>query len=86
MGALVEWETRATDRLIGEVLREVREDHGLSLHDVERRTANRLHPSALGAWERGQRTVSVNRLLDLARVYRVPPDVLMSVIERRCQQ
>lgn len=73
------------NRVIGKVIREVREDAGLSREDVQRRTANRIKVTTLASWELGARTVQVERLLDLARVYQVPPDVLMSVIEKRCQ-
>lgn len=71
--------------VVGQVLREMREDAGLSLNDVERRTAHRMKASILGAYERADRSVSLDRLLHLARLYQVPPDVLISVIEKRCQ-
>lgn len=77
---------RTRNRVIGQVLREVREDAGMSQADVHRITSGRIHRTTLSMWESGTRTVSVDRLLDLARVYQVPPDVLLSVIEKRCQR
>lgn len=70
---------------VGEVLREAREDAGWSLQDVRRITSGRLKLTTLCSWERGERNVSLARLFDLARLYQIPADVLISVIEKRLQ-
>lgn len=57
---------------LGERLRDVRRQQGLSLQDVEARSGGALKASVLGAYERGERAVSVARLRALADFYRTP--------------
>ncbi len=59
-------------RALGERLRNVRQQQGLSLHDVERASEGDLKASVVGAYERGERAVSVSRLRALAEFYGVP--------------
>lgn len=65
------------ERYVGERLRAIRRQKGLSLHDVEARSGQEFKASVLGAYERGERSISVPRLLRLAELYRVPPDQLL---------
>lgn len=58
--------------LLGARLRRVRQQQGLSLHDVEARSEGELKASVVGAYERGERAVSILRLHRLAAFYRVP--------------
>lgn len=62
---------------IGERLRVIRRQQGLSLHDVEARSGHEFKASVLGAYERGERALSVSRLLRLGELYDVPPDQLL---------
>ena len=68
---------RVDGRHVGERLRAIRRQKGLSLHDVEARSDQEFKASVLGAYERGERAISVPRLLRLAELYRVPPDQLL---------
>jgi transcriptional regulator with XRE-family HTH domain len=68
---------RVEGRHVGERLRAIRRQKGLSLHDVEARSDQEFKASVLGAYERGERAISVPRLLRLAELYRVPPDQLL---------
>lgn len=65
-----------TDRnyslLVGSRLRSIRKQKRLSLHDVESQSENEFRASVLGAYERGERAVSVPRLHRLAEFYGVP--------------
>ncbi len=74
---------RAQSAIVGAVLREVRVDAGLSLREVEEQTDGQMRASVLSEYERGERMISTNRLLQLARIYQVDLGVLMTVIERR---
>ena len=65
------------ERYVGERLRAIRRQKGLSLHDVEARSSQEFKASVLGAYERGERAISVPRLLRLAELYRVPADQLL---------
>lgn len=62
---------------VGERLRAIRRQKGLSLHDVEARSGLEFKASVLGAYERGERAISVPRLLRLAQIYEVPADQLL---------
>lgn len=62
---------------MGERLRAIRRQKGLSLHDVEARSSLEFKASVLGAYERGERAISVPRLLRLAEIYEVPGDQLL---------
>jgi len=62
---------------VGGRLRAIRRQKGLSLHDVESRSAFEFKASVLGAYERGERAISVPRLIRLAEIYAVPPGQLL---------
>ncbi len=62
---------------VGERLRNIRLQKGLSLHDVEQRSGKEFKASVLGAYERGERSISVPRLQRLAIFYGVPVDHLL---------
>ena len=62
---------------VGDRLRSIRRQKGLSLHDVEARSDMEFKASVLGAYERGERAISVPRLLRLAELYQVPGDQLL---------
>lgn len=62
---------------VGQRLRAIRQAQGLSLSEVETRSEGRWSSSAVGAYERGFRTLSLPRLKALADFYRVPVSVLL---------
>jgi transcriptional regulator with XRE-family HTH domain len=62
---------------VGDRLRNIRLQKGLSLHDVEQRSSKEFKASVLGAYERGERSISVPRLQRLAIFYGVPVDHLL---------
>jgi transcriptional regulator with XRE-family HTH domain len=62
---------------VGGRLRAIRRQKHLSLQDVEAASAQEFKASVLGAYERGERAISVPRLQRLARFYRVPVDQLL---------
>lgn len=62
---------------VGERLRAIRRQKGLSLHDVEARSDLEFKASVLGAYERGERAISVPRLIRLSQIYEVPSDQLL---------
>jgi transcriptional regulator with XRE-family HTH domain len=62
---------------VGERLRAIRLQKGLSLHDVEESSTKEFKASVLGAYERGERSISVPRLQRLAIFYGVPVDQLL---------
>jgi transcriptional regulator with XRE-family HTH domain len=62
---------------VGRRLRAVRRARELSLDDVERTSGGRWSASAVGAYERGFRNLSLPRLRELADFYTVPMGVLL---------
>jgi transcriptional regulator with XRE-family HTH domain len=64
-------------RKIGERLRSIRRQKRMSLQEVEAASEQEFKASVLGAYERGERAISVPRLERLARFYAVPVDQLL---------
>jgi transcriptional regulator with XRE-family HTH domain len=62
---------------VGDRLRKMRRQRGLSLVAVEEASEREFKASVLGAYERGERIISVPRLHRLAQLYRVPVDRLL---------
>ncbi len=67
---------------VGERLRTIRRRHGLSLQDVQERSAGEFKAAVLGAYERGERSLSVQRLHRLAVFYGMPEAGLLPREER----
>jgi transcriptional regulator with XRE-family HTH domain len=64
-------------RLVGERLRQIRQQKKLSLSEVENSTNQEFKASVMGAYERGERMISVPRLERLANFYGVTVDQLL---------
>jgi transcriptional regulator with XRE-family HTH domain len=64
-------------RRVGQRLRAIRRQKRLSLQEVESGSDEEFKASVLGAYERGERAISVPRLQRLARFYNVPVDQLL---------
>jgi transcriptional regulator with XRE-family HTH domain len=70
-------------REVGVRLRAVRRQRRLSLDDVERTSGGRWSASAIGAYERGFRNLSLPRLQELASFYDVPMSMLLGEVDVR---
>lgn len=62
---------------VGSRLRSIRKQKRLSLQEVEASSNSEFKASVLGAYERGERAISVPRLQRLSQFYRVPVDQLL---------
>jgi transcriptional regulator with XRE-family HTH domain len=69
--------TPAYARQVGERFRHIRKQQRLSLQAVEENSGREFKASVLGAYERGERIISVLRLQALAGLYGVPVDQLL---------
>ena len=67
----------AYGKRVGARLRAIRRQKRRSLQDVESESDQEFKASVLGAYERGERAISVPRLQRLARFYSVPVDQLL---------
>lgn len=62
---------------VGNRLRRIRLQQGMSLQDVERRSDGMWKAAVVGSYERGDRNITASRLCELAEFYGVSPaDVL----------
>ena len=64
--------TSAGSHLLGHALREVRRARKWTLADFEKASHGRIKAVVLGSYERGSRSVSVDRLQAIAEIYAVP--------------
>ncbi|HEX6300538.1 MAG TPA: helix-turn-helix transcriptional regulator [Acidimicrobiia bacterium] len=62
---------------LGQRLRAARRHRGWSLGDVETHTGGEFKASVVGAYERGERAISVQRFVSLSDVYSTPPSELL---------
>ncbi len=62
---------------VGRRLRSIRKQKGLSMHEVEALSDGEFRASVIGAYERGERAISVPRLNRLAAIYAVPVGELL---------
>jgi transcriptional regulator with XRE-family HTH domain len=62
---------------VGEKLRRIRLQQGLSLQDVERRSQGEWKAAVVGSYERGDRNISASRLCELADFYGVSPSDIL---------
>lgn len=65
--------------LVGEKLRRMRQDRGLSLQEVCSRSGGSFVVSTLSAYERGKRSLSLERLCELADIYGQSPMSLLDL-------
>jgi len=72
-----EYERADYAKAVGSRLRAVRKQMRLSLQAVEAMSDKEIKASVLGAYERGERAISVPRLQRLAKLYDVPVDQLL---------
>ena len=59
-------------KALGDKLRNIRLQKGMSLQDVQQASEGRWKAAVVGAYERGDRNVTVARLSELAEFYDVP--------------
>ena len=65
--------------LVGEKLRRMRQDRNMSLQEVCARSGGSFVVSTLSAYERGKRSLSLERLCELAAIYGQSPMALLDI-------
>ncbi len=74
-------EDPAYNRQVGDRLRAIRRQKKLSLQEVESLSSGEFKASVVGAYERGERTISLPRLHRLAALYAVPAGHMLPLDE-----
>ena len=69
-------------KVIGSVLRAARVGRGLTLRQATTQSRGLFPPTSLASYERGERSISLERFCRLANVYRIPPERLVAEIMR----
>jgi transcriptional regulator with XRE-family HTH domain len=69
---------------INKKLREIRHSQSLSLADVETLSKGVIKAVVLGSYERGARSLSIKRALQLAALYQVPISEILGSSEKAC--
>lgn len=82
-----EWERSHTqvedfNYALGQRLRAARRQRGWSLGEVETQTDGEFKASVVGAYERGERAISVQRYVSLAEFYGTSPSDLLPINAR----
>jgi len=67
---------------IGKALRRARTARGLTLRQVSTLTEGRFKATSVAGYERGERTISVERFCDLCDLYQVSPQAILGDIVR----
>lgn len=70
------------NQAVGRRLRSIRKQKGYSLQEVEERSGQEFKASVVGAYERGERSLSLPRMQRLASFYGVPVDQLLPAPDR----
>lgn len=73
----MEAESGPYNEKVGARLRTIRKQRGLSLQDVQRVSDGEFKAAVLGAYERGERSLSLPRMQRLAAFYQVPVNQLL---------
>jgi transcriptional regulator with XRE-family HTH domain len=69
--------------MVGSRLRTIRRQRGLSLQDVQRLSGGEFKAAVVGAYERGERSLSLPRLRRLAAFFQVPISQFIPVEEAK---
>jgi len=69
--------------MVGSRLRTIRKQRGLSLQDVQRLSGGEFKAAVVGAYERGERSLSLPRLRRLAAFFQVPIGQFIPVEEAK---
>ena len=70
----------------GRSLRRARQARGLTLREVGSRSGGQFKPTAVAAYERGERAISLERFCALARLYDMAPERLLSQVMWRIER
>ena len=76
---------RTIDIEVGIKLRQIRKHLGLGLKDVELLSDGEFTVQAVGSYERGNRSIPLNKFIELCKVYKIPAHVVLRHERMTCQ-
>ncbi|MGH2755647.1 MAG: helix-turn-helix domain-containing protein [Actinomycetota bacterium] len=65
---------------VGRILRRLRSERRLTLHGVQELSQGQFKASALSGYERGERSISLERFRALTELYSVPADAALGQV------
>jgi transcriptional regulator with XRE-family HTH domain len=71
---------------VGRALRRARQARDLTLRDVGERSNGGFKPTAVAGYERGERSISLERFCELSELYEMAPERLLSQILWRVRE
>jgi transcriptional regulator with XRE-family HTH domain len=66
-------------------LRQIRESQGLTLQDVATRSKGAISAIALGSYERGDRSISTRKIMQIAHLYGLPIGELFNAADKHLE-
>ena len=66
-------------------LRKIRESQGLTLQDVATRSKGAISAIALGSYERGDRSISARKIMQIAHLYGLPVGELFKAADKHLE-
>jgi transcriptional regulator with XRE-family HTH domain len=66
-------------------LRQIRESQGLTLQDVATRSKGAISAIALGSYERGDRSISARKIMQIAHLYGLPVGELFNAADKNLE-
>jgi transcriptional regulator with XRE-family HTH domain len=66
-------------------LRQIRESQGLTLQDVATRSKGAISAIALGSYERGDRSISARKIMQIAHLYGLPVGELFNAANKNLE-
>ena len=71
---------------IGKALRETRRERGLTLREVASLSGGLFKATSIAGYERGERSISLERFCILSRIYGIAPERLLADILRAAEE
>lgn len=70
---------------VGRALRRARRARALTLRQAAERSGGRFRPTSIAGYERGERAISLERFVELCRLYAVAPERLLADVVRELE-
>lgn len=76
---------KTIDIEVGIKLRQIRKHLGLGLHDVQILSDGEFTAQAVGSYERGNRSIPLNKFIELCELYKIPAHTVLKYPRMTCR-